>query len=280
MPRQSREVISSRDEMSRLLITIRGERRQVEAAALTGLTQAKVSRAERGTGPPLTPAEARAYATALGASAVQLARLVELAEVKTAGHVTSRQVLVRSAAAIQGRIHDLERDATVLRSWVPDAIPGVLQTPAYTRAMLDGDGGGDPGPDWWANRAARLALLEDPARQWHEIVSEAALRWVLGTTAATAAQVEHVLELSHRPHIHIAVIDLATPKPFMAPRAFHLYDAHTAEVATDVGTAFVTDPDDLAHFRQLFTLLDQHALHEDRARELLSGIARTLRRTR
>lgn len=277
MPRRSSGAVSGWDEMSRLLVAIRGDRRQVEAAAVAGLTQSQVSRAERGAGTPLSPEQADAYAKALGATDEQRARLVELAHVKTAGHITTRHVLVRSATAIQGRIHDLERDSGVLRSWVPDAIPGVLQTNAYTRAMLEGDGAGDPGPDWWAKRAARVALVEDPSRQWYELLSEAALRWVLGSPAATAAQVEHIIELSRRPHIHIGVVDLATPKPFMAPRAFHLYDDHTTEVATDVGTAFVDEPDDVAHFRRLFEQLSEHALHGDDARDLLASIARSLR---
>lgn len=266
--------------MSRLLIAVRGPRLQSEAAELAGLTQVKVSRAERGSGPPFTAAEASAYADALGATAEQRARLVELAEVKTAAHVTTRSVLVRSAAAIQARIHDLEEGSTMLRSWVPDSIPGMLQSHAYTEAMIAGEGAGDPGAEWWAARSARLALLDDSDREWHEIMSEAALRWVFGSRAATAAEVEHILELSHRSNIHVGIIDLATPKPFLMPRGFHLYGDTTAEVATDVGTAFVEAPDDVAHFVGLFELLHKHALHGDEARKLLNSIARSLRRPR
>lgn len=68
-----------------------------------------------------------------------------------------------------------------------------------------------------------------------------------------------------------------TPKPFMAPRAFHLYDDHTAEVATNVGTAFVDEPDDVAHFRRQFEQLTGHARHGDDARTLLADIAGSLR---
>lgn len=280
MARRTSEEMSRRDEMSRLLIAIRGARLQSEAAILAGLTQAKVSRAERGSGPPFNPGEAAAYADALGATPQQRARLVELAEAKTAAHVTTRSVLVRSAAAIQGRIRDLETNSTELRSWVPDSIPGVLQSRAYTEAMVAAEGAGDPGPEWWAARNARVALLDDPARQWHEIISEAALRWIFCTRAAAAAEVEHIIELSHRPNVHVSIVDLATPKPFLTPRGFHLYDAHTAEVATDVGTAFVTSGDDIAHFVRLFELLHKHALHGEEAHKLLDRLARSLRRQR
>jgi hypothetical protein len=268
--------------MSRLLIAVRGERLQAEVAALAGLTQVKVSRAERGSGPPFTPEEAAAYADALNTddhpvTAEQRARLIELAEVKTAAHVTTRSVLVRSAATIQGRIRDLEETSSVLRSWVPDSIPGILQSRAYTDAMIAAEGVDDPGAEWWAARTARLALLDDPSREWHEIVSESALRWVFGSQAATTAEIEHLIELSNRPHIHLSVIDLATPKPFLMPRGFHLYDDTTVEVATDVGTAFVTAPDDITYFLGLFRTLDEHSVHGEDARDLLAQIARSLR---
>lgn len=266
--------------MSRLLLAIRGTRLQSEAAALTGLTQAKVSRAERGSGPPFSPDEAAAYADSLGASPEQRARLVELAEAKTAAHVTTRKVLVRSAAAIQGRIRDLEENSAVMRSWVPDEIPGILQSRAYTEAMVAAEGVGDPGAEWWAARNARVALLGDPHHEWHEIISEAALTWVFGSRAATAEALDHIIELSHRPNIQISVIELATPKPFLTPRVFHLYDDATAEVATDVGTGFVEGPDDIAYFLRLFELLNEHALHGDDARALIARIARSLRRKR
>jgi Domain of unknown function (DUF5753) len=239
-----------------------------------------VSRAERGSGPPLSPDEAAAYADALGATAEQRTRLVELVEAKTAAHVTTRKVLVRSAAAIQGRIRDLEENSAVMRSWVPDEIPGILQSHAYTEAMVAAEGVGDPGAEWWAARSARVALLDDPHHEWHEIISEAALTWVFGSRAATAAELDHIIELSHRPNIHISIIDLATPKPFLPPRVFHLYDDTTAEVATDVGTGFVEGPDDLAYFVRLFETLDKHALHGDDARTMMARIARSLRRKR
>jgi len=45
--------MSGRDELSRLLIAIRGNRSQADAAATSGLSQAKVTRAERGRFPAI-----------------------------------------------------------------------------------------------------------------------------------------------------------------------------------------------------------------------------------
>jgi hypothetical protein len=267
--------VSSRDELSRLLTFVRGDRTQVEAAALTGLSQAKISRAERGRF-PLSPEEAGRYAERLGATAEQRERLVELATARSAEHVAGRIALVRVAAAVQERIERYQRDATVIRAWQPNIVPGVLQTPEYTAALLDGDGEGDPGPAWWSARRARTAMLTEPGRSWHLLVSEAALRWPLGSAATMHAQIQHLVAAAQLPTVRLGVLDLSTPKPFAPPAAFHLYD-RVVSVATEVGTSFLTDPADVEHFDRLFARLDAAALHGDEARELLGRVAQQYR---
>jgi transcriptional regulator with XRE-family HTH domain len=263
--------VSSRDELSRLLAFIRGDRTQTEAAALSGLSQAKISRAERGRF-PLTPDEAGRYAERLGATIEQRDRLVELAAVRSAEHVSGRVALVRVAAAVQERIERYQRDATLIRAWQPNLVPGVLQTPEYTAALLAGDGEGDPGPAWWTARRARTAMLTEPGRTWHVLVSEAALRWPLGSAETMHAQIEHLVATSELPGVRLGVLDLSTPKPFAPPAAFHMYD-RVVSVATEVGTSFLTEAADVEHFDHLFGRLDAAALHGDDARELLGRLA-------
>lgn len=264
---------SSRDELSRLLLALRGDRSQAEAGALVGLTQAKVSRAERGRF-PMPPAEIEAYAAALGATEEQRAYAVELATAKVAHHVRGRVSLVRVAAAIQERIDDLERGATLIRGWHPAAIHGSLQTTAYTTALLDGDGGGNPGPAWWAARMRRTAKLREPGRTWQLLMSEAALRWPLVSRRVMVEQVEHLIEVSRLPTVQLGLIDLATPKTFLPPPGFHLYDRDVVAVATEVGTSFIDDPGDVAHFEALLDRLAEAAVHGDDARALLGRIAK------
>lgn len=263
--------MSSRDELSRLLESVRGDRTQMEAAALSGLSQAKISRAERGR-IPLSPEEAGRYAERLGADVEQRERLVELARARSAEHVSGRVALVRVAAAVQERIERYQRDATVIRAWQPNLVPGVLQTPEYTAALLAGDGEGDPSPEWWTARRARTAMLNEPGRTWHLLVSEAAVRWPLGSAETMHAQIEHLVAASELPTVRFGVVDLSTPKPFAPPAAFHMYD-RVVSVATEVGTSFLTDATDVEHFDGLFARLDAAALHGDDAREVLARVA-------
>lgn len=268
---------SSRDELSRLLLVLRGDRTQTEAAELVGLTQSKVTRAERNRF-PMSVDEVRAYAAALTDDEQLVARAVELAEAKASGHLRGRVVLVRVAAAIQERIDVLEREAQLVRGWHPATILGSLQTTAYTTALLEGDGGGDPGPAWWAARRRRTDKVLEPGRQWRLLISEAALRWPVGSRAVMREQLAHLTTMAALPNVTLGVLDFATPKAFTSPNPFHLYDERTATAATDVGTSFLTDPEDIGHYVALFEQLDAVALHGAAAVELLERVARSYRR--
>lgn len=265
--------------MPRLLVAIRADRRQVDFARQVGLTQSKLSRLEKGEGPPLDPKAAAAYAAAAGATPKQTARLVELAELNTATHQLPRAVMLRNAHVVQARIRDYVRAAGYVWSWTSDAVPAVLQTREWTQAMLDGDGEGDPGPEWWAARDEHVALLADTSRPWRLLLAEGALRWIVGSRSVQAALIGHIIELSRLDHVEVGVIDLATPKPFIASYGFHLYGAEAAEVASDLGAAFTTHADDLTYLRSRFEQLWTHAHHGDSAKALLRRIARGVQRT-
>lgn len=261
-----------RDELSRLLVTLRGHRSQAEAARLSGLSQSKISRAERGRF-LLTADETVAYGSALGGTSRQLSRLGELTAARASAHVAGRVALVRVAAAIQERIGRLEDGAHSVAAWQPVMVPGIAQTESYTAAVLDGDGGGDPGPAWWVARRARTARLAQAGRTWHVLMSEAALRWRIGSPPVMVEQLDHLVELSQMPGIRLGIVPLDSTLPMAAPAAFHMYD-DVVSVATEVGTSFVDDHRDVAHFTALLRRIDALARHGDAARTLLRHLAR------
>lgn len=270
----ARRSVDGPDELSRLLVALRGELTQAEAAALVGLTQSKVSRAERSSF-PLDLDETERYASALGAVPDVRERLSQLAAEKVAERerIAGRTTLVRSATAIQSRIGRLERAAGLVRSWQPAIVPGVLQTSGYTAALA-----GDVDPAWWVARRERLALLDEPHRMWHQVVSEAVLRWGLGSREIMAEQIQHLIEISDRPNVRFGIVPLDTVHAVAAPAAFHLFDDVACD-ATQLGTSFVDDPSDAAHYRQLFDRLDTIALYDDAARAVLVRAGRVRRWT-
>lgn len=279
MTARRRSTEGARSELARLLVDLRGARHQAEVAAAAGITQSKVSRAERDE-VPLAPADAAAYAEALGASPQRRARLLELSEAAArAREAESPTALVRRATMIQKRIRVLTATASAIQGWQERMILGNLQTPAYTAALLEGDGKGDPGAAWWAARRARVALLDEPGRTWHLLMSEAALRWGVAPAPAMAAQLAHLVEVSGRANVRLGVVPLDVVHGAAPPVAFHLYDGphRTASVATPLGTAFHDRPADVAVFDEEFARLAALALYDDAARDVLDRVRRTWR---
>lgn len=258
--------------MPRLLVAIRGDRTQSEAAQLSGLTQSKISRAEAGKF-PFDEETAAAYARALGAEPAQIRRLVALAAAHGAENMTGRKQLIRSAHVIQRRLASLEQQTRLLRSWVLDVVPGLAQTADYTRALL----GEDPGERWWAARRERLAVVDTLDRELHLLMSEAVLRWGIGSAEIMAAQVAHLAELAGRTTIRLGIVPLDTIHPIAAPRDFSIFGQATAMVATDVGTTFISEPDDIAEFGSAHAELSGLAAYGDDARRLLDRAAQLYR---
>jgi transcriptional regulator with XRE-family HTH domain len=253
--------------MSALLVTLRGDLTQTKAARRTGLTQSKISRAERGLF-PLDAAEAERYARALNASTPQRRRLIALADAFAETNIVTRAALSRSARSIQERVGDLERESTLIRSWQPEIIPGILQTPAYTAAVV----GRDPGEEWLTARAARLARLNEPGRRWHQLISEGALRWPLGSREVMVNQLESLAEASRTSHVRVGIVDFASFKPIAPPAAFHLYGRRVACVATETATAFLRAPHDIDHYAALHGQLERLAVYDEDARKLITDV--------
>lgn len=253
------------------MLEIRGTVKQADAAKLVGLNQSRISRAEQGTY-TLDPEVADSYARALGAGAEQRRELVRLCEAAKASSISGQARLIRRAAAIQEKTRDLESQSPIIRTWQPEIVPGLLQTWNYTLAVIERE----PDPAWARARRERLALLDDPRRQFHQLLSEATLRWVLGSYEVMAQQLAHLDELSSRPNITIGVVPFGYPAP-VPPSAFHLYGDRAAEAGTDAGTTFLEERPDLAMYRSLFDRLDHAALHGDDARALLAEIEASYR---
>lgn len=105
---------------------------------------------------------------------------------------------------------ELEQSATTLRSYEPQLIPGLLQTPEYARQVItamrvDLDAKQvDALVDVRMKRQALLAR-EDAPKLW-AVIDEAALRRISGTPAVLKGQIEHLLDLEPRTNITLQLL--------------------------------------------------------------------------
>jgi transcriptional regulator with XRE-family HTH domain len=107
---------------------------------------------------------------------------------------------------------EIEERATVLRSWQPLVVDGLLQTEAYARALLraswpvDSDARID---QLVATRMARQELLrrEDPEPPVVSVIlGETVLRQPVGGAEVMRDQLRHMVELAANPRISIQVL--------------------------------------------------------------------------
>ncbi|MFY1672046.1 helix-turn-helix domain-containing protein [Plantactinospora sp. WMMB334] len=101
-----------------------------------------------------------------------------------------------------------ERQATLLRTWEPNLIPGLLQTEAYTRLVCAGGRLSEKATENTIQvrrdrQAATVGRPEDPP-MLSAVIGEAALR--CGPPDVLKEQLQHLLDASHLPHVQILVL--------------------------------------------------------------------------
>ncbi|WP_327362105.1 MULTISPECIES: helix-turn-helix domain-containing protein [unclassified Streptomyces] len=105
----------------------------------------------------------------------------------------------------------LEAEAAAIRLYEPLVIPGLLQTPAYARAVIAGTI-----PHVTPEQAAahlqvrlrrqdRLGAPRNPLRLW-AVLDESALRRVVGSREVMRKQLDHLIHLGAQPHITMQVL--------------------------------------------------------------------------
>ncbi|ARX82730.1 helix-turn-helix domain-containing protein [Streptomyces alboflavus] len=113
----------------------------------------------------------------------------------------------------------LEGAASLIRSYEPHFVPGLLQTESYARGVLRSGAIGQTRPEdierYVALRMERQALLtrEDAPRLW-AVMDETALRRPVGGPDVMRAQIDRLLEAVEMPHVTLQVAPFSSgPHP-------------------------------------------------------------------
>ncbi|MEU7582224.1 helix-turn-helix transcriptional regulator [Streptomyces sp. NPDC041068] len=104
----------------------------------------------------------------------------------------------------------MEDVATGVRAWQQALVPGLLQTPAYTRALAVSEGLWED-PDEIegivgvrVKRQSRLSGAQP--LQFYAVIGESALRQQVGGPEVMRAQLQHLLEAAQLPNVRIQVL--------------------------------------------------------------------------
>jgi transcriptional regulator with XRE-family HTH domain len=241
----------------------------VEAARRAGVSQSKISKLENGR-LRAGPDDVRALCDVYGVPEDEREGLLGLAAELKAGSRLSRVVMTRGAAQLQRQFSRLESNATLLRSFQPAMVPGILQTKAYARLVFGAGLTDEDRDSAVAARSRRGSALDDEAKDVTIIVTEGALRWQAGDPQVMAEQLDAILTVSRRQNVVIGVVPWTTPVDVFCTHAFHLYDSEAVVVGTEVASAVLDSADDVDVYEQLFDRLAAIAsTGDDARRELL-----------
>lgn len=212
-----------------------------------GWQQSRVSKLETGAQFP-TEADIRAWAEGVKASAEQLSELLELLAAARIEYSTARDTAAGHAglAGHQARLAGLERNATRVAEWQPAMIPGIVQTPAYTRELLRHEDRPsmvqltDSEIERLINeRARRQEILYETGRLIQVVIGEGALRSAPGTVETHIGQLDRLITLTGLTTVQVGVVPFPA-MPVMPLCSFILYD-DLVLIETLTGEQRITD---------------------------------------
>ncbi len=237
-----------------------------------GISQPTMSRIDRGLAlPGMTDIERWLVET--GADGETAARIRVLAE---AAHGETRPWadLLTGRNHLQVEPHRRNSSATLVRNFQPTVIPGLLQTAAYARRVLELGR-----TEVAAALAARLAnqqILYEPGRRFEFLIAEQVLRWSPGPEPLRA-QRDHLTSLATLESVDIAIL----PSIARVATAWHNFvwrqpaDGSPAYVTTELvhGAQEITDEASVSAYEELWKRLREVAVVGQDAIDLIRATA-------
>ncbi|MFJ5026504.1 helix-turn-helix domain-containing protein [Streptomyces sp. NPDC088560] len=245
-----------------------------ELARRAGWHESKCSRLENGHTLP-SDADIRAY-TAHCAARGETADLIATARGIEGAYIQWRRMeragLKRAQQSV-APLFERTRRFRVYQSWV---IPGLLQSDAYTRAVLSTVAQlrdvPDDIDDAVAVRMDRQRILRSGDRRFAMLVEEWVLRTVIGDSDTMAGALGHLISVASLPSVSLGVIPLGTPRGAGWPvESFTMYDDAQVNVELVSAHLTVTQPGEIAEYSKTFAELSAIALYGVRARALITA---------
>ncbi|MFK3981954.1 DUF5753 domain-containing protein [Micromonospora sp. NPDC050397] len=177
---------------------------------------------------------------------------------------------------------EAERSATLIRSYQPLVLQGLLQTERYARAMLRVGSVTPPEEveELVASRLQRQAILSgERPPQFIAIFDEVVLRRMVGGPAVMREQLEHLVTIGEWEHVQIRVIPSDTPWHTGLAGPFVLATmpdgTEAGHVDTQLRGEMVKLSSDLVSLGKRWESVTGEALPHRRSIELIKEVAKT-----
>jgi transcriptional regulator with XRE-family HTH domain len=252
---------------------------QEQAARELGFSPAKLSRIESGKGRrPPAEKDVRALLELYGTEEYEASVLLKL--LQRAGEPGWWQRYdKRLMPEWFERLVGLQEAAATIRAFEIQYVPGLLQTPEYTRAVVER---GLPTATAHEvrrrvelrTRRAQLLLRPDAPQLW-AVIDESVLLRVLGSRAVMREQLAHLIDMARRPNVTVQIVPLdvtnasapAIPITYLRFGGLDLPDVVYLEHIRSAN--FLEDRDETEEYRIALDRLADEALTPSQSLELL-----------
>ncbi|MEU5159685.1 helix-turn-helix transcriptional regulator [Streptomyces sp. NPDC020875] len=276
MPSSS-SVIEARRAFGRRLRLLRenGGLTTRELARRCGWHESKCSRIEHGHS-QASVETVKMWARACGAGE-QIEELLEAARGIEGMYVEWREMEGSGLRHAQDSVRLLWERTRAFRAYSQNMIPGLLQTPAYTRAVLNGirnrRGLRDDVEEALAVRIDRQGVLDDKTRSFEIVLEEAALYRRVGPPELMAEQLWRLLEIAARPHVRLGIIPRDADRHLMLPvEDFWIFDGRQVDVELVSGFLRARQHHELKLYTEDFNRLDGLAVHGGPVLQLIATV--------
>lgn len=174
----------------------------------------------------------------------------------------------------------LEADATTLRTYESEYVPGLLQTEDYARAVMRATMLTASDEEIERHVAVRIVrqerLAEPGAPEIWAVVSEAVIRRVVSGEPVMRAQLSRLVEASKQPNVTLQVLPFSVGAHAGMDGAFMILgfpapaDPDVTYVHYYTGTLYLEKPEDLARYTLMFDHLRAAALPVGQSRDVIA----------
>lgn len=251
-------------------------------AARCAMSQTKISRIETGKVLP-SVIDVERILRALEPPETLVHELLELARAANVDYASWRAYARVGLWQKQTEIKALEAASSTVRQFLPAIPSGLLQIEGYARATLASTIQGRPARDVERAVQARLdrqEVLDDEGRRFVFLMPEHAVRWRRAPLGVMVDQLMHMVQLSERRNIEIAIIPAGVEVLAAPLNGFVLYDDRLVVIELFSGEVALRDPRDTTYHANLFEYFMSHAHTGTASTTFLEAVADEFMRLR
>ncbi|WP_371785494.1 helix-turn-helix domain-containing protein [Streptosporangium subroseum] len=178
------------------------------------------------------------------------------------------------------RIKPLYEQTKLIRAYEPQTIPGFLQRPGYTRAVIEDvsrfHGLTDDIDQAVEGRLNRLRVLESGKCMFSLVVEAGALYAQRGSVAVMLDQLDYVERAASFANVALGIIPLGRLRTIWPGEGFYVYDESLVRSEHWTGGYRTKRPSEIETYLRIFKLLQSQAVYGDAARAEIDAARRLL----